>query len=150
MRKNINRKYNTPTKSKIIYVLLFWNQEKVGYITFITLTAYAIMLSHYIKMNPTNDFTYQLFTPKILFSLSGMDSCFTKASTTMFSMGYESKTALTSSNCASKCLSSSDDCGAIYVTAGDSCSILRYDTDLSSSMSASHLVSTHYYPRRTL
>lgn len=80
---------------------------------------------------------------------NGMDSCFTKASTTLFSLGYESKTALTSSNCASKCLTSSS-CGAIYVTAGDSCSILRYDTDQSSSMSASHLVSTHYYHRRFL
>lgn len=92
---------------------------------------------------------------KMLFELisfcshSGRDSCFTKMSSTVYSLGYDSKTALRSSDCASECLKSRN-CGAVYVTAGSSCSLLQYKTSLPSSMLASHLESTQYYHRSTL
>lgn len=82
-------------------------------------------------------------------SHSGRDSCFTKMSTTVYSLGYDSKTALRSSDCASECLKSRN-CGAVYVTAGSSCSLLQYKTSLPSSMLASHLESTQYYLQSTL
>lgn len=77
---------------------------------------------------------------------SGEDSCFTTMSTTVYAMGYEYKTALTSSDCASHCLMSSS-CGAVYVTAGGTCSMLQYNTGLDSRLSASHLAYTHLYHR---
>uniref|UniRef100_K1QGA9 Uncharacterized protein n=1 Tax=Magallana gigas TaxID=29159 RepID=K1QGA9_MAGGI len=70
-------------------------------------------------------------------------------STTVYAMGYDSKTALTSSDCASQCLTSSS-CGAVYVTAGSSCSMLQYNTGLPSRLSASHLAYAHLYHRRFL
>nr|XP_034310460.1 flocculation protein FLO11-like [Crassostrea gigas] len=80
---------------------------------------------------------------------SGEDSCFTTMSTTVYAMGYDSKTALTSSDCASHCLTSSS-CGAVYVTAGSSCSMLQYNTGLPSRLSAPHLAYAHLYHRRFL
>lgn len=77
---------------------------------------------------------------------SGEDSCFTTMSTTVYAMGYDSKTALTSSDCASHCLTSSS-CGAVYVTAGSSCSMLQYNTGLPSRLSAPHLAYAHLYHR---
>ncbi|XP_078321452.1 uncharacterized protein LOC111116021 [Crassostrea virginica] len=77
---------------------------------------------------------------------NGVDSCFSTKSTTMYALGYKSKTALASSDCATECITSS--CGAIYISSGDSCTLMSYKSGLSSSLSQSQLASTYYYHRR--
>ncbi|XP_062566476.1 papilin-like [Saccostrea cucullata] len=75
------------------------------------------------------------------------DSCFTKMSVPLQSMGYESAESATSSDCASSCLSE-DDCAGIYISLETSCTTLIYDTDMPSILPGSIFNSTYIYHRK--
>ncbi|XP_062583111.1 mucin-16-like [Saccostrea cucullata] len=79
---------------------------------------------------------------------SGSDSCFTTMSA-ISKMGFDSKSTLTSSGCASSCLSDSS-CAGIYVSKETMCTLLTYKSQMSWTLAASDLQSTHMFHRRLL
>ncbi|XP_062583112.1 uncharacterized protein LOC134244895 [Saccostrea cucullata] len=79
---------------------------------------------------------------------SGSGPCFTTLST-IPSMGYDSTCVLASSLCASSCLSDSS-CAGIYVSRETECTLLTYKSQMSWSLAASDLQSTHIFHKGLL